>query len=191
MAILALDLASKTGWAVYAKGMDRPHFGTEIIKRKTGSLGEAACRFEDFLFEKREIYEEFTDIVFEAQHVAEKINPMTVTLLMGLAFDTEKFAHKIGARVFCVPIGTWRSSFLGKGAFKHVRNEKGKVVHSARDQAKERAIDVCNELGWYPPDDNAADACGILDYYIKLLPSTRGIIPPWRDATFLAGVRRG
>jgi hypothetical protein len=189
MAILALDLASQSGWAVYGEGMDRPSSGSKLLKRPTGTNGEAAERLRKLLADKHETYGGFTDIVFEAQHIAEKVNPQTAYLLIGLGFMAEWFGHRTGARVFCCDIGTWRKHFMGRGSFKKKVNERGKVIVTARAQAKAKAIDVCNSYGWHPADDNAADACGILDYYLHILPAAQRLPMPWRDANFMSGYR--
>jgi hypothetical protein len=189
MSVLALDLASQTGWALYANGMERPFFGSLRVKRPTGSPGEAGVRLWAFLAERHEMHE-FTDVCFEAQHMATGIDPQTVFLLIGLGFMVEVFCHEHGIRVFQCDIGTWRKHFLGKGSFKAKVTEGGRKI-SSRDQAKQRAIDVCASYGWSVPDDNAADACGILDYYLSILPATAKLEMPWRDARFMAGARLG
>ncbi len=185
MAVLALDLASVTGWALYAKGMERPFFGTTRLKRPTGTNGEAMEKLRKVLADTHAVHE-LTDIVFEAQHLGSAVNPQTIYLLIGMGAMVEWFAHRIGARCFIVDIGTWRKHFLGKGGFKQAKNEDGaKVGPTGRQQAKQKSIDVCNSLGWFPPDDNAADACGVLDYYLSM-PAIAKIYPrPWRDDLLL------
>jgi hypothetical protein len=189
MAVLALDLAGQTGWAVYAKDMDRPAYGSVRIKRPVGTAGEAAERLRKLLVEKHELYGGLDDIVFEAQHVGGNVNPQTIYLLIGMGLMVEWFGHRIGARVFCADIGTWRKHAFGRGSFKAKTNEAGKVTVTARAQAKQKAIDVCAAFGWHPSDDNAADALCILDYYLSIMPPAAALARPWRDATFMAGFR--
>lgn len=182
MAVLALDLAAQCGWALYDKGMERPFFASVRLKRPAGSLGEQLEKLRQLLVDQHQMHT-LTDIVYEAQHIAGGVDPQTVYSLIGMGAFVEWFAERIGARCFMVDIGTWRKHFLGRGAFK----AQGNV--SARQQAKQRALDRCAEYGWFPSDDNAADACGVLDYYLSL-PAIAKIYPrPWRDATILAGAR--
>ena len=189
MAILTLDLAGQTGWAVHENGMNRSASGSVLLKRKNGTMGEAAERLRLLLADKHQIYGGLSDIVFEAQHIGGKVNPQTIYLLIGLGLMTEWFAHKIGARVFCCDIGTWRKHCFGVGSFKAKKNQDGKVIATARAQAKAKAIDYCNARGWHPSDDNEADALCIIDFYLSILPPSAQVERPWRDATLMAGYR--
>ncbi len=189
MAVLALDLASKTGWAVFDNGMDRPFFGTARLRRPNGTNGEAGENLRRLIADQHAL-RPLTDIVFEAQHIAGKVDPQTTYLLIGMGFMCEWIAKRIGARVFACDIGTWRKHFLGKGGFRQRCTEDGQPAGpTARQQAKMKAMDACAEYGWYPDDDNAADACGVLDYYLSL-PAIAKMYPrPWHDQV-LTSVRR-
>lgn len=181
MAVLALDLASKSGWALYEKNMQRPFSGSELFKRPTGTNGEALEKLRKLMADQHAMHG-LTDIVFEAQHISDQINPQTVYLLIGMGAMVEWFGHRIGARTFPVDIGTWRKHFLGKGSFKQAKDAIGvKRGPTGRQQAKAKSIDACNSLGWFPKDDNAADALGVLDYYLSLPPIARMYPRPWRD----------
>lgn len=92
--------------------------------------------------------------------------------LIALGAMAEWFAHCIGARCFAVHIGTWRKHFCGWGNLN-------------RAAAKIAAMDECRRLGIDPPDDNAAEAMGILDYYLSILKiGNRPYHRPWRDLGF-------
>lgn len=183
MAVLALDLATQCGWATFGTGMERPFFGSQRLRRPNGTVGEALENLRLLIADQHAMHG-LTDIVFEAQHIAGGVDPQTVYLLIGMGAMAEWIAGRIGARSFCVDIGTWRKHFLGRGSFK--AKEGGP---SARQQAKQRALDRCADYGWHPSDDNAADACGVLDFYLSL-PAIEKLYPrPWRDATVLAGAR--
>lgn len=182
MAVLALDLAAQCGWALYANGMERPFFGSQRLKRPLGTNGEQLEKLRKLIADQHQMHG-LTDIVYEAQHIAGNVDPQTVYGLIGMGAMCEWFAHRIGARSFCVDIGTWRKHFLGRGSFK----PSGGMT--ARQIAKQRCLDSCREYGWHPSDDNAADACGVLDFYLSL-PAIAGLYPrPWRDARILAGAR--
>jgi len=151
--------------------------GSTRLKRRGGSTGGAMENLRCLLADQHRMHS-LTHIIFEAQHIGARVDPQTVYLLIGMGAMVEWFAERIGAVTFCVDIGTWRKHFLGVGNLK-------------RDEAKKRCIDKCNLLGWHPPDDNAADACGVLDFYLSLLERTpRGITRPWRDADLLKGYRK-
>jgi hypothetical protein len=183
MAVLALDLAAQCGWALYENGMERPFFGSKRLKRPLGTNGEQIENLRKLMADQHAIHN-FTDIVFEAQHIAGNVDPQTVYSLIGMGAMCEWFAHRIGARSFCVDIGTWRKHMLGRGSFKQQPGGP-----TARAQAKQRSMDACNARGWYPSDDNAADALGVLDYYLSLAPIAKLYPVPWRDAVIMQGAR--
>ena len=172
MAVLALDLASVSGWAVHQNGMDRPFFGTKQLKYPNEEHGIAGERLRVLIGGLHQTYR-LTDIVFEAQHVGSGMSPQTALFLSGLGFMAEWIAYKIEARCFCVDIGTWRKHFIGKG-------------NLAKDEARRRSFDKCHQLGWYPDSHDAAAACGVLDYYLSIMPKSIAHEQPWRDADFFA-----
>jgi hypothetical protein len=183
--VLALDLATVTGWAVHSTGMDRPFFGSlNLSGYPAQETGDPCLDLWNFLLEKHRLYD-FTHVAFEAQHVglsqpkkggpARQINIDTIYKLIGLGTTAEMFAaacRRANKSKFpqClkVHIGTWRSHFIGNGGL-------GKVA------SKQKCIAVCEAFGWDTFDHNAAEACGILDYFLTLLPGEQR---PWRDATF-------
>lgn len=131
-----------------------------------------------------------TDIVIEKQHLGtvtskvegedgvvrkEKrlISPDTIDVLTALAHMVDWFSFRIGARFRCVPIQSHRKHFIGRGDYP-------------KKEAKQRALDVCRQLGWHVPNDDAAEACSILDYYLSLI---RDYDRPWRDALLMQGFR--
>lgn len=184
--VLAMDIARNTGWALHEPGMPKPFFGTIPLASSAGVVGPAMEQFRQFLQERHELHGGLTDIVFEDQHVAmhdrqpkkeggrvqKVIDIKPVKKLIALAGMAEWFAHCVEAQCYSVHIGTWRKHFLGTGKLK-------------RDEAKQRAMDECRRLGIDPPDDNAAEACGILDYYLSLRKLGGKPYPvPWRDTNF-------
>jgi len=197
--VLALDLATTTGWAWHAVGMPRPFFGAFTLPGQPGEVGRPADALERFL---REIYlktknagSPITHWFFEAQHIDAKINIDTVYRLIALGGVVEKFAFQVKPRdqkmVWCykVHISTWRSHFIGRGSgFKRDKTLKGRPYLPGEDP-KELAIQRCGEFGWHTDIADAAEACGILDYGISQIGDA--IHPrPWRDALFMKTMER-
>ena len=185
--VLALDLATTTGWAVHRASMDRPFYGSLQLPRNPQVIGPAGLKLWNWLLEKHSAYQ-FTHIAYEEQHIAmqKKRGPggikETVTLdmnvakkLIGLAAITEMFCEAAEISCWAVPIGTWRKHFLGKG------------TGMKRAEVKQACLTQCEAFGWPTTDDNAAEACGILDYFLTQLP---GENRPWRDATFMGANRK-
>lgn len=210
--VLAMDIATRMGWALHKPGMERPFFGTVQFAKTPQEVGLAMEQMRAFLESQHVLHRGLTDIVWEAQHVAtqkkkrkdDKNDPATVAAirrllahegpvdldairrlvweveiatidfnvirkLIALGAMAEYFGHCIGARCFQVHIGTWRKHFCGRGNLK-------------RDEAKMLAMDECRRLGIDPPDDNAAEAMGILDYYLSIRkPDGQPYHVPWRD----------
>jgi hypothetical protein len=175
MCVLALDIATKTGWALFEEGMTRPHMGSLTLKTKNQGNGFAGENLRKLIAEKHEIYG-IEYLVFESQHIGKKINPQLVYMLIGLGMMTEWMAHRMKAQCFTVDIGTWRKHFIGTGGL-------------GRDAAKKKAIDMCRSYGWAPADDNEADACGILDYFLSLPAIAQHYTRPWRDQQIMQGFR--
>lgn len=185
--VLAMDIATKMGWALHKPGMPKPFFGTVQFPSSPLLVGESMEAMREFLTRQHELHGGLTDIIFEAQHVATQkkkrkdgseetrtIDMNVIRKLIALAAMAEWFAHCIGARCFQVHIGTWRKHFCGTGKL-------------TRDRAKQIAMDEARRLGIDPPDDNAAEACGILDYYLSIRRINRAPYPvPWRDVGFFA-----
>jgi hypothetical protein len=179
--VLALDLATTTGWALHRPGMERPFWGSERLPGKPHEVGRAADRLERML---RDLYIAhkalggISHFFFEAQHVAEQMNIDTVYKLIALGGIVEKFAFQVGALVYKVNIAEWRKHFLGRGAgFKALKLDQ-----------KELAIQRCAQYGWHTDVSDEAEALGILDFSLTMIP---GYVRPWRDAALLGGTSVG
>lgn len=172
--VLALDLATVTGWAVHATGMERPFSGHLRLPPNPQVLGPACDKLWQFLLDQHKMHD-LTHIAFEAQHVGSKIDMNVVYKLVGLGATTEFFAHKAGINCYKVPIATWRKFFIGKGS------------GVTRGQAKQMCLERCEALGWHTVDDNAAEALGILDTFLDMLPGDQR---PWRDSTFMGAHKK-
>lgn len=186
--MLALDLATNTGWALHSPGMERPHFGAWRLPGTAREVGRRVEALRACIGGLREGYGELSHVVFEAQHVpGRKFNRVlgrmtggmdmnTLHCLIGLGAMTEWYAYRIGARCYKVNIGEWRKHFLGKGGNFVDRGQK--------ISPKELAIRQCQQLGWFTDSEDAAEACGILDYFLTMI---EGYQRPWRDAALFGG----
>lgn len=152
--ILALDLATKTGWASWAPGrllasgtMQLPKTGEDVglfldsyLKWLETTIEECAPKW----------------IVFEAPILPKQTRLATLRKLYGLANITELVARWRGVDCSEVNISTVRKHFCDRGT-------------GPRDQMKRLVMDACRDRGWEPVDDNAADALAILDYSAHVL----------------------
>lgn len=181
MAILALDLATKTGWALLdPRTPDRPFLGTVDCSGPPGEIGRAAEALRVFLADRHAMHGGLVHVVYEAQHIAGRVNANTAERLYGLATMAEWFAFKVNAECYKLHIGTWRKHAFGTG-------------HMKRAEAKDRAMLECRALGFDPMNDNEAEAFFILDCFIAKRNKEGGNTPqPWRDNAFFdrSGLKR-
>ncbi len=162
MNILALDLATVTGWASWREGT--LGFGTV---RFGGDVGSALSRFQSWLrdevrggFVERPVYDQ---VIFESPWIGPNTSQIVARRLQGLAAVCEMEIYKIpGCECLEVNNSAVVKHFTGVGGGK----SKAK---------KARTIDACQARGINPADDNEADAIAILDYAAHCLGVTTSI----------------
>lgn len=143
--LLALDLATKAGWA-YRDGMDDPpQYGTFAIEGR--HIGRFLANYDDWL---QKIVQRLAPeyVAYEAPYVG---NPSAIRKIYALTSHTEWRCLVMGLPCKEVAATTWRKHFLGRAKYE-------------RREAKQAAMQMCRTMGWKPADDNQADALGLLDY---------------------------
>lgn len=190
-AVLALDLATTTGWALHRPGMQRPFFDAFMLPGGANTIGQPCAALEDWLRQKAiETKSEggISHFFFEAQHIAQGMNPQNAYRLIGLGAIVEKFAFQTKALAYAVDIATWRKHFIGRGSgFKRDQAKPGKVKpYLPGEDPKELAIQRCEQYGWHTDIHDAAEACGILDYALSIIPDYHR---PWRDQLLMRSGR--
>jgi len=168
--ILALDLATRSGWARGAPGT-RPLSGSTQFGRANASDNAVfahAMTWASTLFERKP---RPTIVIIEGllPHHAKQgeTSQRTRDRLSGLHAIVRAAAHLHGIyEISTAGAQQVRRHFIGDGSLQ-------------RDAAKRAVIHRCSKLGWNPVDDNAADAlalwsfaCGLLDpeWSLKLSP---------------------
>lgn len=147
--ILALDLATVTGWCIGRIG-ERPRFGTWRLKSKDDEPERASrnlgCRLRDILS-----VESIDVIAYEAAISAGGV------IRMGSASRTADMLLQLPGAVQAVA-GCY-GVFTTK---KHVQSVRKAFLGVARPEfPKEAVIAHCRSLGFDVSDDNAADAIAI------------------------------
>jgi hypothetical protein len=159
--VLALDLATRTGWALGRPRDAVPQSGSVNIAPADATVDRllSACRawLNDFLFQNPTIHV----IAFEApllpMHMQGKTTVQAIRKLVGLASVVRELTYTRGGyEVQEQRVSDIRTHFLGSNSHK-------------RGDAKALTIARCNQLGWLPCDDNAADALALWDYQVGLL----------------------
>ena len=125
-----------------------------------------------------------THYFYEMPFIGKQVNSRTSKRLMGMAGVVEMFAfQKKALGCYEVDISEWRKHFLGRGSgFKKAPG--GKKYLPGHDP-KELAIQRCAEYGWHTDIHDAAEACGVLDYSLTMIPKYHR---PWRDNALMGGM---
>lgn len=156
--VLALDLATVTGWAV-----DRPSGGPVpacgIFRTPFAGgddYGSGFAAFYDWLHDMTSLHQP-TLLAFEAPLDSQNThNRQATRVLIGMATLAETVAAARGITCFETHIQTVRKHFTGSG-----RSQKPDVMYR------------CRVLGWQVPNHDAADACAVWDYAHAVLRSRR------------------
>jgi hypothetical protein len=163
--ILALDLATTTGWA-FGKPGGEPIFG-HIRFSKPGTPRAKTLRvFRDWMDQWWSKGTEYRPslIVYESPVVSSffkgKTKQDTTRLLVGLAEHLEEWAHeKVELRE--ATASQVRCHFIGQ-------NVKAKI-------AKPQVLDRCRDLGWMCENTDESDACALWNYQCSLIDPMEGI----------------
>jgi hypothetical protein len=168
--ILALDLASTSGWALGTLDDKWPRSGSIQWAKDGASMARifSECRVQlrDFL----SMHPEIKVVVFESPLLPmfknKNTNFQTTRILIGLCAVVEELLYSIGSYdIREARVADVRNYFLGSN--KH-----------RREIAKAKTVQMCKSLGWEPCDDNAADALALWDYqrslFVKELMRRRG-----------------
>lgn len=152
--ILALDLATVTGWAMGEPGR-QPESGVIRFGAKNNAshgqiAADAIAWLVEFLTEMKP-----TQIVFEQplppNFTGGHTTLDTAVITMGLPFLMQGIAYKLGLfNVEAVRVSDIRTFFIGS-------NMKS-------EQAKQLTFERCQLLGFNPKDDNASDALALWCY---------------------------
>lgn len=150
MRILALDLSSKTGWAVdKPSGGDDPLFGTVELP---GDFGDRYYGLFKFILDAIEVHQ-VDALIFEApMPTGPKQNTTfeTVRQQFGLAAIPDLIGKMRSIDCYEETPQTVRKLFTGSGA-----NDR---------EAKARVTMACGILGWKVRTTDEADACALWAY---------------------------
>lgn len=194
--VLALDIATTTGWALHYQGLQRPFFGALRLAGGEENVGKALdqmLRFlEDLQAKLAARGHGITHIFYEKPFIPGAVNSSTSERLMGLCAVVQMFAFRIGATsCYSIDISEWRKHFIGRGSgFKRTADKKH---YLAGQDPKELAVQQCARYGWHTDIADAAEACGVLDYALSLIDrgcveaGLPGYSRPWRDRLVLGG----
>lgn len=169
MAYVGLDLATRTGVALWVPGTDAPRLSSMRLPGEPEELGRPLEALRRHLADIHTV-DPITHLFFEASILPGKTNIHTVNKLCALAGMAEWFAHRIGAVCRRVEQQSWRKHFIGRGTGKS-------------EELKRMAVEAAQARGWSPANDHEADAAGVLDFGLACF----SVVVPWRDKHLFGG----
>jgi hypothetical protein len=140
-AVLALDLATVTGWAIGPLGA-APVYGSIQLGGPSRAARYAALL--DWLDDAQRVHGPIGEIFVEAALI-HGAGLDRARLALGLLAHLELWGFDNGARILDEMPATTRREMLGRGTFP-------------KGEAKAAVMAWCRERGFSPADDNAADA---------------------------------
>lgn len=145
--ILALDLGTRTGWAVLPRSGRIASGVTEFRPGRFEGAGMAFLRFEKFLADLNRDAGPFDAVVFE--EVRAHAGTLAAQVYGGFLAHLTAWCERKAAPYLGVPVATIKRHATGKG-----------------NAPKEDVIRAVRAQGFLPKDDNEADALALLAWAI-------------------------
>ena len=146
--ILALDLATRTGWARGRPG-ETPTFGRVLLH------GDAPQRYRELRAWLTPQLNDVDRVIYESAAVPMlmmgRTNTDAIRFLIGCCEHVEELCHGV-VDLYEARVSAVRVHFIG-------RNMK-------REAAKARTRERCVGLGWAVTNDDEADACALWSYAV-------------------------
>lgn len=162
MKLLCLDLATRSGWSIWAPGEPVRYGSFRLPDGQYHDLGHRLLRYGNWLGQR--ISDERPQrIYYEAPWVGPQTSQDTVKLLFGLASMTAMLGAKTGVKTVEQNNASVRKHFLGRA------NTTG------RKEIKKRVMAACADIGWAPKNDDEADALALLDFAVHV----ERLTPEW------------
>jgi hypothetical protein len=164
--VLALDLATTTGWA-YGEPGALPIFGHIRFGKPGDPHGQTLRAFRTWLEDNwgsSKARMRPALIVYESPAVpafmGKKTNINTTRLLMGFAEHTEEWCYN-RFELHEATTSQVRCHFIGNNPKSHI--------------AKPQVYDRCHDLGWMCATHDESDACALWNYQCSLIDPMEGI----------------
>ena len=155
MHALALDLATRLGWAIGHTTSSTPQSGSYSLPKTGEELGPFFAAYHNWLIDilnKNNI----EIIVFEAPMPTQmgRSTIATTLKLQGLCVHTEFVGYMKKIKTFQVSASTWKKQLTGTGRVSKPKPGNGEYPVTT----------ACRQRGWAPRCDNEADALGVWAY---------------------------
>jgi len=169
--ILAIDLATVTGWARGMSDTPTPQFGTIKFagKDERGNTGNANHTFALALKWMSNMVEQqppdilIVESMLPPDAMRDKTSRQVRDRLAGLHGIVRACAQRWGVgEISEVSVGDVRSHFIGTRGLQRV-------------DAKKAVIERCKALGWNVANDNEGDACAIWSFAVSLIDPAQAL----------------
>lgn len=165
MNILALDLGTKTGWALHVRGGQVSSGTLNCSAKASETAGQRWLNFRHHLAEMKRAAGEIHAVYYElvmAHGTKDQPNTLAAHVYGGFEAHLQLWCTLNNVRLECASVATIKKHWTGNG-----RAKKADMMAQAR------------ERGFRPCDDNEADALAILGYALD----TEGLVrQPVREA---------
>jgi Holliday junction resolvasome RuvABC endonuclease subunit len=155
MRILALDLATTTGWAVGGGNVKVRHGTLRLHASSLVGIGGICAELIDRVADLVVAHEP-NRVIFEAPMMIGGRSAHTARVLIGLSVAVEIFCYRRSIPCTEERVDTVRSAVLGRARF------------GGRDEAKLAVMKWAGLVGYKPANDNEADALALLDYALGM-----------------------
>lgn len=147
--VIALDLGTQTGWAVYSKEGGTITSGTTSFKQQRFEGGGMPfLKFKKWLTEMKNACEGFDAVYFE--EVRRHLGTDAAHKYDGFLSQLTAWCEHHGIPYEGVPVGSIKKHITGKG-----------------NASKEEVIAAVKAKGFSPKDDNEADSLALLDLILN------------------------
>lgn len=166
LVVLALDIAKhRTGWAVGSPVMSRPSWGVYQLagdwERHEGLRLHQWRTFLKSTIRERGVTYVAMERPFIDQRDFNYNGTVPIIQMWGIVVE---LSQALQIRHGAVPIGSWRSHFLGTA-----KAPAGLGKAQRTSALKDMAMRQCAQRGWLPEFHDEAEALGIMDYALACL----------------------
>lgn len=166
--ILALDLATVTGWA-YGPAGARPRFGTWKLGKPGTPRPARLLVLRGYLADFLAVNDNIDEVAYEAPmkpRVMARVGstPDTAILLLSACAVAEIACYEAGVDYSMHDVQAVREHFTGQRRYRDQWCPIELKTVSSREWAKRATIARCKQLGSLVRNDNEADAVALHDY---------------------------
>lgn len=153
--VLALDIATRTGWAFGAPGR-KPLYGVLVLPQPALDLGGHGAALLDGMADLFMVHQPARVVIERTLGAQQQTNAFTAECLIGLNMLAHTICFRWELPIEKIAATTVRAQVIGSGRAK-----------------KPDVMAWCHAQGFTPQDDNAGDALALLHFALRRQPERR------------------